>query len=254
MKKPWHLNWPYTLALIFLSALVILSIITIVRNMETLPDNAVTGFYPTLFTGMGMFIFTAVFLPKFILNETVKDKVEELRKELNSEKKDFDIEIYKTEAHDNRMNAYFLMKHGEHLWAFGWAIKAYKQYLKLLNNDNFNVDYEDLIEKELGEKIIRKNKKPLEDIILSKEQSGMLTRQLKDFYDVRVEYIELEKNKRNHNNTDLTEEIMRIYKSLKDKEGNNEIWEKITLEQIHNKTPNRCEKTDNLFKKELGIE
>ncbi|WP_068472070.1 hypothetical protein [Saccharicrinis aurantiacus] len=115
------------------------------------PEPNAIAIFTLIITSYAIFVATSVFLPRFTLKQTVKDEVNKMKDQLDYDKNDIDIEILKTEAHDNRMNAYFLLKHDEFIWALGWATKSYKQYLKLICKEDFTADYTDLIQGELGE-------------------------------------------------------------------------------------------------------
>lgn len=237
----------YVLVIILLLILIIISLTG--KNGDVTSENSAFSF---ILTGLGIFVATSVFLPKFIMKQIIDDKIEEAKEQLKKDGNQYEIEVLKTEAHDNRMNAYFLIKHEDYLWALGWGIKSFKQYLKLMNRNDYNLNYNDLINDELGDKIFKRLKdvlnKPLKDIDKNK-----IERLLKDYYDALIDYEELKKNNPTliHNFIDTKDLIKDCFDAIK--KYNMDIFEGIKLDSILSRTSNINEKFNEYFKNQFGI-
>lgn len=253
-KNAKQISWShviYMTIIILLLILISLSLFTFISNPNSTPSsdkisNMVVNF---ILAGLAIFIAASVFLPKFALEETVKNAIDKEKKKLAKDKFNFEIEILKTEAHDNRMNSYFLLINKDYIWSFGWAIKSYKQYLLLMKREDFTISYQDLIIEELCNKIFNQLKLAFSKIlVLNDNKKNMIERQLKDYYDVLTISEQLKQNKLLSDLLNDSESIINeCYQELLKNIENRNFFTNIKLEEVTNRTSNKNEKIDNVM-------
>ncbi|WP_044203228.1 hypothetical protein [Flammeovirga sp. OC4] len=145
----------------FLVVLLLLSLLlkSIYYNVnideaKTLSVSDITAVYSFILTSIAILVSTAVFLPQFTMKRIVKDEIDIYTREIENKIKETysktyasETDLLKLEAHDCRMNAYYLNEQKRYIWALGWALKATDKYQELFFlEETFNVRYKSLLE------------------------------------------------------------------------------------------------------------
>lgn len=152
-KKRIYVLWYFVIAiLIGLLAISVLSVIRSDHSVTLSSESAAS----ILLTGLGIFIAGSIFFPQFTMERLVNDKIDSVRRRVGAEMtekvdkseetlKGLEHELLKLEAHECRMNAFFLYKQKEYGWSIGWILKAIYKYEVLLEKHPMDDRYDTLV-------------------------------------------------------------------------------------------------------------
>lgn len=186
----------YLIVILLLLLLLSITIGTVFLNR---PDTCYMQSSETVFsiiiTCLAIFVATSVFLPRYIIHQLVDDVVSEKLNKIHINLQDEKAEILRVEAHEARMSAFYLVKHGEFEWALGWTLKALKIYMMLYMQKPF--PYEEFImgdpKKDSRDSLLDRLKEI--ERYLSDNSGGnsfISIRKWKDFFECLVKFNEME--------------------------------------------------------------
>ncbi len=188
-QKYYNISFENIIHMIVIFLLILLVIISSFSLINLITGKLATNIsdptatFSFIISSYGIFVATAIFLPKFILEQKVQ---EEVSKQIIEAKKQNEInkgEFLRIEAHECRMTAYFLTNGNKNYeWALGWTFKSLKSYIQLYQIRPYA--YEKFINNDLTERLDEIDKASPDST-----KKPISIRMWKDFFECLVSFI-----------------------------------------------------------------